>query len=110
MWAQLAGAEVELEGGQKLSAKLVVLGDGVHSKTANKYHKMALTTVDIAAWRYTSYPFAFVPSHLKCVDTCITQIQRIRAMHCSIPGRKSQGHIPLPESHSVSAMLQWLWS
>jgi hypothetical protein len=52
MRSQLPGAEVELEGGQKLSAKLVILGDGVHSKTANKYHKMALKTVDIAAWRY----------------------------------------------------------
>ena len=61
MWAQLAGAEVELEGGQKLSAKLVVLGDGVHSKTANKYHKMALKTVDIAAWRYTTLPCHFCP-------------------------------------------------
>lgn len=47
----IAGAEVELEGGHKLSAKLVILGDGVHSKTAEKYHKMSLKTVDVGGWR-----------------------------------------------------------
>ena len=46
-----AGAVVELAGGQKLSAKMVVLGDGAHSKTANKYHKMDLKMIDVAAWR-----------------------------------------------------------
>ena len=43
-----------LAGGQKLSAKMVILGDGAHSKTANKYHKMDLKTMDIAAWRCLS--------------------------------------------------------
>ena len=79
LWAQPAGAEVELEGGQKLSAKLVVLGDGVHSKTANKYHKMALKTVDIAAWRFTILSCHTCPL---CMETCIIQIHRIRVMHC----------------------------
>ena len=53
-----AGAEVELAGGQKLSAKMVILGDGAHSKTANKYHKMDLKTMDIAAWRCLSLSHA----------------------------------------------------
>ena len=48
----LTGAEVELEGGQKLTAKLVILGDGVHSKSAAKYHKMPLRVMDIVGWRY----------------------------------------------------------
>lgn len=45
------GAEVELEGGQKLTAKLVILGDGVHSKSAAKYHKQPLRVMDIVGWR-----------------------------------------------------------
>lgn len=53
-----AGAEVELKDGRKLSAKLVVLGDGVHSKTASKYHKMPLKHVDVGGWRY-----AFMHQH-----------------------------------------------
>ena len=43
---------MELEGGQKLTAKLVILGDGVHSKSAAKYHKMPLRVMDIVGWRY----------------------------------------------------------
>ena len=47
----MAGAEVELAGGHKLRAKMVVLADGVHSKTAKKYHKMPLKIMKIAGWR-----------------------------------------------------------
>ena len=47
----LAGAEVELAGGQKLTAKMVILADGVHSKTAAKYHKMPLNILKIGGWR-----------------------------------------------------------
>ena len=43
---------MELEGGQKLTAKVVILGDGVHSKSAAKYHKMPLRIMDIVGWRY----------------------------------------------------------
>ena len=43
---------MELKDGRKLSAKMVVLGDGVHSKTASKYHKMPLKHVDVGGWRY----------------------------------------------------------
>ena len=43
---------MELEGGQKLTAKLVILGDGVHSKSAAKYHKQPLRVMDIVGWRY----------------------------------------------------------
>ena len=50
---------VELAGGQKLRAKMVVLADGVHSKTAKKYHKMPLKIMEIAGWRC-------VGSHLLC--------------------------------------------
>ena len=46
---------MELAGGQKLSAKMVILGDGAHSKTANKYHKMDLKMMNIAAWRCLSF-------------------------------------------------------
>ncbi|CAL5228140.1 g11219 [Coccomyxa viridis] len=45
------GAEVELAGGQKLTAKMVILADGVHSKTAAKYHKMPLNILKIGGWR-----------------------------------------------------------
>ena len=48
----MAGAEVELKGGQKLTAKMVILADGVHSKTARKYHKMPLNHLQIGGWRY----------------------------------------------------------
>ena len=48
---QYAGAEVELVSGQKLTAKMVVLADGVHSKTARKYHKMPLDLMQIGGWR-----------------------------------------------------------
>ncbi len=54
----LTGAEVELEGGQKLTAKLVILGDGVHSKSAAKYHKMPLRVMDIVGWRYVRHNHA----------------------------------------------------
>lgn len=47
----MAGAEVELEGGQKLRAKMVVCADGVHSKTAAKYHKAPLQFTNIIGWR-----------------------------------------------------------
>ncbi len=50
---------MELAGGQKLRAKMVVLADGVHSKTAKKYHKMPLKIMEIAGWRC-------VGSHLLC--------------------------------------------
>ena len=43
---------MELVGGRKLQAKLVILADGVHSKTAQKYHKMPLKHVDVGGWRY----------------------------------------------------------
>ncbi|CAK0785685.1 hypothetical protein CVIRNUC_008896 [Coccomyxa viridis] len=45
------GAEVELADGQKLAAKMVVLADGVHSKSAQKYHKVPLKVMDVAGWR-----------------------------------------------------------
>ncbi len=43
---------MELKDGRKVSAKMVVLGDGVHSKTAGKYHKTPLKHVDVGGWRY----------------------------------------------------------
>ena len=46
-----AGAEVELEGGLKLQAKLVIAGDGVHSRSAAKYHKAALRKAPVGSWR-----------------------------------------------------------
>ena len=46
-----AGAEVELADGQKLAAKMVILADGVHSKSAQKYHKVPLKVMDVAGWR-----------------------------------------------------------
>ena len=47
-----AGAEVELADGQKLTAKMVILADGVHSKSAQKYHKVPLKVMDVAGWRW----------------------------------------------------------
>ena len=45
------GAEVELEGGRKLRGRMVVCADGVHSKTAAKYHKAPLQFTRIIGWR-----------------------------------------------------------
>lgn len=46
-----AGAEVKLEGGQKLQAKLVIAADGVHSRSAEKYHKATLRKAPVGSWR-----------------------------------------------------------
>ncbi|CAK0785681.1 hypothetical protein CVIRNUC_008892 [Coccomyxa viridis] len=46
-----SGAEVELDGGQKLQAKLVIAGDGVHSRSAAKYHKATLRKAPVGSWR-----------------------------------------------------------
>ena len=46
-----AGWEVELEGGQKLQARLVIAGDGVHSRSAAKYHKATLRKAPVGSWR-----------------------------------------------------------
>ena len=51
MLGPAAGAEVELEGGRKHRAKMVVCADGVHSKTAAKYHKAPLQFTKIIGWR-----------------------------------------------------------
>lgn len=42
---------MELEGGQKLKGRIVVLADGVHSRTASQYHKAKLDYMDVVAWR-----------------------------------------------------------
>jgi len=73
---------VELVGGQKLTAKMVILGDGVHSKTAQKYHKMPLTQVDVGGWRYvllTTLVNPCVVSHL-CVGLGILHLRDV--LHC----------------------------
>ena len=61
---------MELVGGQKLTAKMVILADGVHSKTAQKYHKMPLTHVDVGGWRYVLLTTLVIPalSHI-CAST-----------------------------------------
>lgn len=41
-----------LEGGQKLAAKMVVLADGVHSKTATEHHTARLDYQNRIGWRY----------------------------------------------------------
>ncbi len=42
---------MELEGGQKLRGRCIVLADGVHSKTAERFHKAPLEYMDVVAWR-----------------------------------------------------------
>ncbi len=69
----LTGAEVELEGGQKLTAKLVILGDGVHSKSAAKYHKMPLRVMDIVGWRYVRSAMHQLKCHALLI--CISLMQ-----------------------------------
>jgi 2-polyprenyl-6-methoxyphenol hydroxylase-like FAD-dependent oxidoreductase len=46
-----SGATVTLEGGEKFHGRFVVLGDGVHSKAAAKYHKNKLEFMHFVGWR-----------------------------------------------------------
>ena len=54
--ARQTGATVTLEGGEKFHGRFVMLGDGVHSKAAEKYHKAKLEFMHFVGWRCAHTP------------------------------------------------------
>ena len=49
-----------LEGDKEFYGRFVVVADGVHSKTAAKYHKAQLEYMNYVGWRYAAH----APCHM----------------------------------------------